>query len=141
MVRPATGDHLWFVVNSWIRSYRNGCEWAAKIPGVVYFSDYGHRGLIVKTLARTNVETLIVGPEDDASFIHGWICYEPGPTPLLHYLYVKDYYRGKGLARMLTRAAGLERGDVVCSHETRASESWKRAGRQIDYRNPYLERL
>jgi GNAT superfamily N-acetyltransferase len=53
---------------------------------------------VVKAL----LDRAVVRVEEDAEgLVKGWLCFEPGDIPLVHYVYVRKMYRGQGVMRRL----------------------------------------
>jgi GNAT superfamily N-acetyltransferase len=110
--RPVTDADVGLVYSSWLRSY-----WDARppqvwdIPRETYFSDAGHHGVVTRLLARS-VVTVAHAP-DDPDEVYGWICVGARG---LHYVYVKELWRRKGVATRLLDGAPVG----VASHMTKA---------------------
>lgn len=108
-IRQATADDITFVMHSWVDSYRT-----AHAAGLIQMSDWAGVMLpqVAKVLARPGVEVLVAANPQNAGTradIFGWLCHERGHRrPLVHYVYVKDDFRGHGFARLLMRKAGVD---------------------------------
>lgn len=99
IIRPAIPADEAFVFDSWLNSYRNS-PFSKNIRTTLYFEE--HRKLIQRICAKATV-ICAVNPED-GNHIYGWACAEPEhPLPVIHYVFVKDLYRGFGVARLLIR--------------------------------------
>jgi GNAT superfamily N-acetyltransferase len=123
-VRPAKPTDMAFVFDSWLKSYRyridrpaaeshrcprckrmppRDINGAAAVEGM-RTSDYFdvQRDRIVRLLSRGS--TVVVAFPDEPvrspDVIAAWACYDALPE-VLHYVYVDDFYRRKGLARRL----------------------------------------
>lgn len=127
-VRPANATDLEFVVASWVDSYRNS-HFSGPIPMPMY------RDVMTASvrwiLNRPGIEIWVAfkpdeRPPDD---LYGWVCIE-GAVPMrvrewdpvqrltvdvehiapivVHYAYVKQMFREKGIAKRLLLAAGVE---------------------------------
>jgi GNAT superfamily N-acetyltransferase len=113
--RPIEGADFNFILNAWMMSYRDSKRDHKN-------SDYfpGQQNLIAEISQRRN---LIVGcdaetPEWIAGFICG-IMLEDGRL-LLDYIYVKQAYRERGIARGLLSAMGWdENTEIVATHWTK----------------------
>lgn len=118
MVRAATEDERDRYVPStwaaaWIRSRRTG------------------KGAAVRTidrLLRTEPVLVVPMPGSDGRVedVAGWICYTPlRSTAVVHFVYVREPERRRGLGTELLRAAGVDLARVVTSTcSTPAWESW-----------------
>ncbi len=114
-----TPDEARFILDAWTRSYRDS-PWAGTVTNDRYAET--QRWTITNLLAR-GAKVLVAIPAIGPRRIAGLVCYEsPG---LLHYLYVKQAFRGLGVARMLSEVAkslsGLQ-GPGRFTHRTRASQ-------------------
>lgn len=98
-LRPATAGDLGLVYSSWMRSY-----WDAKpaslagVPRELYFSDAGHHGVIDRLLRRPDAILSVACDTKDHDEIYGWACWS---ARALHYVYVKELWRRKGVASAL----------------------------------------
>lgn len=112
ILRPATQDDVNFVLNSWLKSFKES-SWF-NISGKPYWR--GHRLLILK-LMRTK-ELTIACMKDDTNAIVGWSCTEPG---VIHYVYVKRPFRRFGVAKTLLAwayAPGEYNKSISYTHRT-----------------------
>lgn len=99
-LRPMESGDRSFVIDSWLRSYRESA-FARRIPHDVYYSRFGHSGLVEEIVDRAGQVVVACLPEKP-TFLYGWIaCSQPGAAPLLHYLYVKQDFRPAGIAARL----------------------------------------
>jgi len=99
-LRPAVETDLGLIFSSWLKSY-----WATRPPEMtavasgLYFSDQGHHGVIERILGRTGA--IVAHVPDDPDTIMGWACIE---DDCLHYVYVREIWRRKGVAKALVGA-------------------------------------
>lgn len=105
-LRPGEANDFGFVIDSWIRSYRDS-PWA-RLAGTCYVA--GHDALIKRLMTRS--ATTVACYEADPDTILGWACTE---GRIVHYVYVKHSLRRKGIARMLLTPY-LTRGGVAYTH-------------------------
>jgi GNAT superfamily N-acetyltransferase len=91
-LRPSEPGDRGFILDSWIRSYRDS-PWA-RMMGHAYTD--GHDALIKRILGRSAV--LVACYDADPETILGWACTE---RDVVHYVYVKHKLRRRGIARML----------------------------------------
>jgi GNAT superfamily N-acetyltransferase len=113
VIRPAEGGDVGLVLSSWLQSYyhsRAPAIW--DIPRDLFFSEQGHQGIVKNLLKRCPV--LVAHAPELPDEIYGWVCFDPAA---LHYVYIKELWRMKGVASALLDAAP---GLVRCSHYTRA---------------------
>jgi GNAT superfamily N-acetyltransferase len=118
-LRPAVADDASFVLSSWLKSFfRHRSAWQSmvRLTERQYFK--GHHELLRWIITRS--ETVVACPADDPGLICGWCCYQPlTPVCVVHYVYVKDKYRGFGIGRQLFEAATAGSTSVAVSHWTR----------------------
>lgn len=94
-----------FVLDSWIKSFRDS-PYAGVIPNHRFF-DITHE--VIEELLARGAKVEVAAAKHDPTRILGWVCYEPVNGGLaVHYLYVKDPFRLRGLGKTL-----LERRDVT----------------------------
>ena len=104
--RPAVVADRSFVIDNWLSSFR--CANAAGIISTESWFDVMWPQ-IERLLDREGTTTLIAYERDDVDFFYGFVCGElTGPTPVVHYVYVKEPYRREGFARGLLAALGVD---------------------------------
>lgn len=74
-----------------------------------------HHALIERLLDEAT--TIVACSDAHAPTICGWACYERAASHVLHYVYVREEFRGFGLARRMVDA--LPSADVLYTHLTR----------------------
>jgi len=115
---PVPAD-IKFVGDSWLRSFRDS-PWAGVVGNNDYFDTY-HR--TIEQLFARGAKLLVACQVNDPAHILGWICTEPvkGGTAV-HYLFVKRWYREKGLASELIRRSIADGQERFYTFRTRASQ-------------------
>ena len=118
VLRAASQGDQAFVMDSWLRSFGKGRTWVFRgVEGDRFYS--GHREILENILQRSLVVVACLEEVPDA--VLGWACIEPG---CVHYTYVKNKYRRKGVATKLIAHAEKLMGTLsTCSHQT---GQWKR---------------
>lgn len=141
LIRPATLEDRSFVIDSWLRSYRNS-EFGRRIPDDAYGSRYGHAGFVEDVVGAGWV--VVAALPSDPSFIYAFAVWDAADR--LHYVYTKKDYRHGGLAKQLMGARvvpGLmlvERplGQMTVTAETPAWKAFAaKHGIAYEYRHPY----
>ena len=67
---------------------------------------------------------IVAAHQADLSVVCGWLCWQPGPPPRIHYLHVRRRMRRLGVATALLEHAKINRTDLVLySHRTDASDA------------------
>lgn len=97
-LRPyEAADHN-FVLNSWLKSYRNS-DFAKKIDNETYYKS--HAILIASILATAT--TIIACDPEAHHVIYGYLCWTPNndSPDCFHYCYVKGPFRKMGIAKVL----------------------------------------
>lgn len=136
-LRPAIDEDLPFVLKTWTRSYAadpgSGSQTRPRLVS-------GIRGTILDLLQHSTTE-LLVGCNEKTLLIEGFVCFDTGrPFPVLHYVYVKEGYRGNGYGSQLIAAARADKtGPVRYTFRTRACRS--RLFRGAQYRRGLVCRL
>jgi GNAT superfamily N-acetyltransferase len=139
VLRGAQGDDLAFVADSWRRNYLGDDKLT---PG-----DQERRcwqGAAIDVCLRSS-QVVIACPPERHQQILGWVCAAEGNV--VHYVYVKPYYRRHGIARALLGLV-LRTGtkDIHVSHRWVRPHAegigaivadWQRAGGRMHY-NPAL---
>lgn len=93
-------DHN-FILNSWLKSYRNS-DFAKDMANPVYFTNHTH--VIANLVARSNV--IIAHNPEFPDQIYGYIVFEcPEDVAIIHYIYVKFPYRKFKIGSTLFRFA------------------------------------
>lgn len=108
--RPAAEHDLDLVFATWLSSFRNARA-RGPIPRSMYRDVYA--AAIRDLLNRPSVRLLVAYVPDEEkghADLFGWICFELGPPPVVHFIYVLHPYRRQGLGRQLFQAAGIDPG-------------------------------
>lgn len=133
-VRAANLGDRAYVIETWLQSYRDSV-FASRLPHDVYWSRFGHVGLVEDTLERVPVTVLCM--PDEPAFIYGWACAGGGR---LEYVFVRHDFRRLGFGTELLRSLDIGRRARV-SHVTRdGGHLLKAAGCDPEFVNPYKER-
>lgn len=82
-----------YVLSSWIEDFRRS-KWARAVGGAYY---HGHVKIVSKLL--DNVSTTLCVWADTPDYILGWA--STGPGAIIHYVYVRADWRGKGIGHLL----------------------------------------
>ena len=105
--RIATAADHDFIISSWSISYKK-----SHTAGIIQADDWATvmRPQFAKILARSGMRTVLAHAEDDANYFYGWIAGDASPqsVPVVAYIYVKEPYRRKGIARGLFAALGVD---------------------------------
>jgi ribosomal protein S18 acetylase RimI-like enzyme len=97
-IRQARESDRHYVINTWLRSYREHSTW--KLLYYMPEKEYNirYRRIILSILQSPNVTLSILTPSDDDSLILGYAVYEP---TTLHYIHVRKEFQKLGLAKLL----------------------------------------
>lgn len=112
-LRTARPSDMHFVIDSWVRSNRNGSpEGRAVMSDDDYYSYT--RDLVSRILARSKVTVAVLATSPDV--LAGWICTEDTPIgEVLHYAVVKANFWRCGL---LWQMLGGRPKSLIISHRT-----------------------
>jgi GNAT superfamily N-acetyltransferase len=124
------GD-LDFIINSWLMSYRKAPA-NYRVRNEQYFA---YQPANVQVLLERSIVTIFCDP-DNPTEIMGYIVVELGH--IVHYVYVKQPYRGVGIADKLMDYAVETEGEhrVILSHMTRKAwiDKWfEKLGEKLVY--------
>lgn len=130
--RLATPGDRAYVIDTWLQSYR-GSQFAMKLPDFVYWSRFGHVGLVEHLVEHEDI--LIAGLPDDPSWMYGWLCHG---TDVVHYVFTRGEFRNQGVARALLTADGFcASAGLGISHITIDFSRGLGRGREVKFVNPY----
>lgn len=97
-----------FIFDSWMRSYYGQSAATLYIPRVEF--NLHQPKVIAKLLSRSQIKMAV--KNDDNDLIIGYAVYEK-PVNALHYIYVKEAFRGFGICRELIHQSGFAQGTKV----------------------------
>lgn len=124
-IRRMRPEDTAFVIDTWVETFRNTYA-AGVVPMKFYQADY--RKYVATLLADREPDVLIAydaAAEVAGAELLGYLVFETSATfpagrrmktvgPIVHYCYVKEYVRERGLARALFAAAKIDQhGDFV----------------------------
>jgi GNAT superfamily N-acetyltransferase len=114
-----------------MESYRRS-PWADQLPDFVYWSHFGHVGLVEALLSRSTV--LVACLPDRPRWLYGWAAADGGE---LHYAFVRYEFRKQGIGRALYAALA---GPKTITHVTPEGSQWlSKLGVKPLFSNPYRE--
>ena len=116
-VRTATEEDANFILNSWLKSFRNSF-FAKSINSTVYFTE--HHKVLRKLLKRST--TLIACNPEDANQIYGYLVLEKVDGILcIHFTYTKQVFRKLGVQRQLLALVNhdFDNDSALYSHDTK----------------------
>lgn len=111
ILRPANETDKNFILSTWLKSYHTHGNEYRKPPSQIYYQE--HQELIKKKLETCAVT--IATTTDDETQIIGYIVSD---SACVHYLYVKNLFRGFKIAKKLLQTTGA----ALYSHHTSYSE-------------------
>lgn len=111
-------------------SFLNGSQEIRKINKDSYLT--AHNRALNKLLDKCECD--VVCDSEDPSFIYGFILHEAmGEYDVIHYVYLRKDFRGRGLAKDMIKNVKSERVNVAISHLTddfkpaRLKSIWEKA--------------
>lgn len=135
VIRAMDDSDLSLVYDSWLKSLRHDQKHRPGDHRLVHDMDYfrWQREAIDDILVETPV-WVACDPEDEGN-VMGWAC---GFGNVLHYVYVKELFRGHGVAReLIAKVREFGGGEpLIVTHLTSPVLAW-RERHPIRY-NPYL---
>lgn len=119
-IRPMVDADTSMIYNSWLKSNRDAAFYKG-VPSSVYYAEY--HNLIQYTLSKPSVGVLVACTKDDPDQIVGYLVGEIlDGTLTVHWTYVKQPFRGFGVAKALIDEAKTVPHKQVCySTKTRYS--------------------
>ena len=137
MLRAPVDDDVRFVTSSWLNSFREAGAFNKHVGNDLYFAQ--HHSLIAALWNDPRTTKLLAVFPEDTAFIYGWLVGTGSDVgPIVHYTYVRNSMRGRGVATALVNAFG-QGADGFVSHLTPAWEALERGmdGPRFRY-SPYL---
>ena len=136
-IRPAKAEDLNFILNSWLKRYRDAIRARFVTDGVYYA--YQHEA-ITKILQQPGLKAVVACNPDDEDQIYGYLIAEDHhivpDLRLLHWLYVKGPLRRFGIAKALLESVNdNSRKNVHYTHKTKLVEFLDKDNQWIY--NPY----
>lgn len=106
-----------FIFSSWLKSYFVGSDFCADMSKTTFYAH--HHKIVERILKRSQI--LIITPKDEDEIILAYMIRElgSGSNIILHYIYVKEAFRGDGLASYLLKQAALPQKSNI-THLTNA---------------------
>lgn len=98
---------LGFIFGTWRDTFRES-QWAGVVPNHLYRDTMDE---MIRGLLTRGAKVMLATNPSDNSHLVGFICYETplDHPPVLHYLFVKDAFRGYGAGKQLLERAGFRR--------------------------------
>lgn len=108
--RLATAEDLPFIFGNWLSAYRTSYA-AGPVPAAIYADVY--TDAIRLLLSRPTCDVVVAfKPGEDAGMadLYGFLCAERETArgPVVHFVYVRDSQRERGIARGLFEAADID---------------------------------
>lgn len=115
--RPAGPDDIMDVVKWWVGSFRKS-PWAGTLPNNKFQEYMGES--IRQLLSRGSRCTLAVNPDRPDQVLGFIVAEKTGKDePVVHYLFVKDIYRRRGVSKSLLAVADIPLdGSAFYTHRT-----------------------
>ena len=111
-LRPLEESDWNCVLKSWMRAYR-----ATRPTWRDYYTQKHHE---IEVYRQRGALFLVACDPDDKTTIFGWACIE---DPVVHFIYVKPYFRGQGIAKALVAFGLGVTATIAYTHKTASSES------------------
>lgn len=106
-IRKPTQEDIARIIRQWNTSYRNS-RWAGVIPNNLFRSVNTEQ---IRQVLSRGAQILVACNSAQPEIILGFLCYEHTPRDrILHYCFVRSYYREAGIARLLMDTAGFPKG-------------------------------
>jgi hypothetical protein len=104
-IRAVNPDDWPFIINSWLKSFKESSDFAKNIPTDTFFEM--HHKIIESILGRTSTCAFVATPTDDPELILGYAVFEKPQNygAIAHYTYVKRSFNGFGISEKLFLAS------------------------------------
>lgn len=134
VIRTNEPDDFKFIINSWLKSYRNSAP-CVHISNIPYYSFHGE--LIERYVKK--YETSVLYDQENDNII-GYIVYKKEASAFwLAYVYVKYPYRKSGLMKYMFDRVGLNTySRLFITHLFKDFNRFKQSYPQCEY-IPYME--
>jgi hypothetical protein len=133
-MRGAVESDFPFILNSWLKSYRNS-SMCKDIPNGVYYKLHGER--VKEILFDPSTLVLMMVNSQDVEQIMGYVICN-SKAPVLHYIYVKQAFRQYGLGGFLVKAAQAQFPNLA-THCTHIARKWAPKAKAFNLVfNPYI---
>jgi hypothetical protein len=121
-IREAIPTDINFIYSCWLRSYRNDSDIGLSVTKTVFFDSY--QQIIDGILNRSTTKVFVACKPDEPTTIFGFLVAESS-VKILHYCFIKDAFRGFGLANLLFQEAFLDskKSEVIITHKTYTCKS------------------
>jgi hypothetical protein len=112
LIRQSNSADMPFIYSSWLKTYKFSSPFAKRIRSTIFFQK--HHDLIEDAMNR-GMEILVACPKEGDETIIGYMAFERSKNAI-NFVYIKDPFRGFGVAKFLYEEAQLELGDVFFTH-------------------------
>lgn len=112
LIRPSNSSDMPFIYSSWLKTYKFSSPFTKRIKSSIFFQK--HHDLIEDAVNR-GMEIFVACPKDGEETIIGYMAIERDKNAI-NFVYIKDPFRGFGIARLLYEESQLEPGEVFFTH-------------------------
>ena len=127
-IRSSTKNDVSFVYATWLKSYKYDSPLTKFTKSELFYNQ--HQKILDRLLLKAKVN--VACDQNDEDLIFGYIVFEPH---VIHYIYVKEPFRGYGIATKLLEAI---EGSYQASHLTYSLlDLWSAKKINCEF-NPYL---
>jgi GNAT superfamily N-acetyltransferase len=132
-IRSISDSDVSFVFNSWLRSFKGSPKYK-HVENTIFYQN--HHKIVQQCILRSQV--LLACDENDLSQILGYIVADRIDDILtVHYVYVKQAFRGLGIASMLLKEVGYDK--KIATIYTHATEFGLKLCRNTNFVfHPYI---
>jgi hypothetical protein len=126
-IRPARPLDIPFIYETWLKSYKHDSAFGKSVRSSVFFPAYGE---VIDNILLSSTTIIACHPEEP-DIILGYLVYSP---TILHYVFVKEAFRGLGIARTLYETAQVP---TTLSHRTGSVQDILARHSELVY-NPFV---
>lgn len=117
LIRESLESDTNFILSSWLKSFRN----SQAVRGMDNEEYFTGQELVIKKILHKSITKVIVNPEDEDQILAYMTVETKNHKAIVHYIYVKQTFRGFGLATKLIKAFALH-DPIYFSHMTPAAK-------------------
>lgn len=126
--------------DSWLKAYRHDSAFARELDSPLYFKE--QTALVDGTLLDPRTRVLVAHKPDELNVVYGYMVMteRQAEEPLLHFIFIKEAFRSKGVATALyAEGIGPDGAKSIATHMT--SKGRRASSRHLEITfNPYVRR-
>lgn len=135
-IRLANPNDIAFIYATWLNNYHYDSALGKECKDSIFFREY--REVIDHILGSNDTKVAVASLQNDEATIFGYMVYESGPTPCIHYVFIKENFRELGIAKQLFKFFSTNQSiKHIYSHKTSYVADILKKYPQLTY-NPFI---